>query len=196
MNAMKMANSGYLLLGSGCAGARRRESDLPVRDEGFTLIEIMIVLSIILIAAMLAIPMLSSAGDMQVKSAANMIMADLEYAKSMAIARGQNYSVVFNAAGESYQIVDQNGSVISHPVKVGFNYAVSFAGDSRLDKVDIATVDFDPGSKSTITFDYLGSPYSGSGTSNALSSGRITVQADGTSITINVEAVTGYISTL
>jgi len=55
--------------------------------NGFTLIELMIVIVILSITALTAIPMLSSGASMQIRSAANMIAADLEYAKSMAISR-------------------------------------------------------------------------------------------------------------
>lgn len=161
-------------------------------SRGFTLIELLIVVVIIAIAALTAIPMMTSAASIQVKSAANMIAADLEYAKSMAISRGQNYSVVFDESTESYSIKDQGGNVISHPVKKGFDFVVDFRSIKRLNKVDIANVDFEPGSSSTITFDYLGSPYSG--TTNPLNSGDIDVQAGGFTVTINVEPVTGFIS--
>ena len=157
------------------------------------MVEILIVAVIIAIAAMIAIPMMTSAGSMQIRSAANIIAADLEYAKSMAISRQKIYAVVFDESTESYQIEDTNG-IIDHPVKKGFPYVVNFSNDSRLNKVDIADVDFDPDSSHTITFDYLGSPYSGSGTSNPLNSGVISLQADEMTTTINVEPITGYIT--
>ncbi|MBN2269206.1 MAG: prepilin-type N-terminal cleavage/methylation domain-containing protein, partial [Sedimentisphaerales bacterium] len=72
--------------------------------RGFTIIEILIVVVILAIAAMTAIPMISSAGSVQVRSAANMIAADLEYAKSLAITKGQNFTVAFDASGDSYRI--------------------------------------------------------------------------------------------
>ncbi len=161
--------------------------------SGFTMIEIIIVVVIIAIAAMMAVPMMSSAAGTQLRSAANMIAADLEYAKSMAISRQKIYAVVFNESTESYQIEDPNG-IIEHPVRKGFQYLVNFSNDSRLSKVDIVDVDFDPDSSHTITFDYLGSPYSGSGASNPLNSGVITLQADEMTVTITVEPVTGFIS--
>jgi prepilin-type N-terminal cleavage/methylation domain-containing protein len=167
--------------------------DLYVR-VGFTFIEILIVIVLIGIVAMIAVPMISSSASMQIHSAANIIAADLEYAKSMAISRGQNFSVVFDKSAESYRIENQDGDVITHPVKKGFDYIVSFADDSRLDSVDIVDVDFDPGSNQTITFDYLGSPHSGTEATNPLNSGIITLQAGGITKTISIEAVTGYIS--
>jgi len=159
--------------------------------RGFTLVEVLIVVVIISIAALMAVPMFSSAGSMQIRSAGNIIAADLEYAKNMAITRGQNYSVIFDVTAESYRIEDQSGNVVSHPVKKGFDYVVDFKNDSRLNRVDITSVQFDPGAGNTITFDYLGSPYSGTG---PLNSGSIAISADGTTATIRVEPVTGYIS--
>ncbi|MFB0525158.1 MAG: GspH/FimT family pseudopilin [Phycisphaerae bacterium] len=169
-------------------------SGIRAQGRGFTVIEILIVVVLIGIAALIAVPMMSSAASIQIRAAANMIAADLEYAKSMAISRGQNFSVVFDENTESYQIENQAGTVIPHPVKKGFDYAIDFGNDSRLDRVDIVDADFDPDSSQTITFDYLGSPYSGAGTSSPLNSGTITLQAGGITKRVRVVPVTGYIS--
>jgi Tfp pilus assembly protein FimT len=146
------------------------------------MIEILIVIVILAIAAMTAIPMMSSAGTVQLKSAASMIAADLEYAKSLAISRGQNFTVVFDTAAESYTIQDQGGSTVPHPVKKGFDYLIDLASEG-LDRVDIASVDFDGNSQ--IQFDYLGSPDNG---------GTVQLQTNSITTTVNVEPVTGYIS--
>jgi prepilin-type N-terminal cleavage/methylation domain-containing protein len=65
--------------------------------NGFTLVELIIVVVILSIAALMAVPMVSSAADMQVRSAANQIAAHLDYTKSMAITHQQSHSVVFDA---------------------------------------------------------------------------------------------------
>jgi len=162
--------------------------DLRTPGRGFTMAEIIIVVVIIAIAAMIMIPMMGSAASMQLESAADMIAADLEYAKSMSISRGQMFSVVFNTTEDSYRIENQNGEVIGHPVKKGFAYVIDLQ-DAGLDKVDITNVNFDATSK--IKFDYMGSPYNGNG--DALNNGIITLQAGGATTTITVEPVTGFI---
>ena len=166
-----------------------REMGAKNYNRGFSVIEILIVLVILAIVALVAIPMASSAAGMQIRSAANMIAADLEYAKSMAIARAQNFSVVFDSSQESYQIEDSTGTVIAHPVKKGSNYVVNLPGEG-LDKVDIVNADFD--STAIVKFDYFGSPYNGN--DSPLNSGVITLQTGGVTITIAVEPVTGFIS--
>jgi len=159
------------------------------KQEGFTIIEIMIVVVIIVIAAMMAIPLAGSAASIQIRSAANMIAADLEYAKSMAISRQKIYAVVFDESADSYQIEDPNG-IIDHPVKKGFKYVVNFRSDSRLSKVDIASADLD--GTNEIKFDYLGSPYNGD--SDPLNNGVITLQTGEMVTMVNIEPVTGFIS--
>ena len=152
-------------------------------NNGFTIVEIVIVVVIIAIAALVAVPMMSSAASLQIRSAANMIAADLEYARSMAISRGQNFSVEFDKDTERYRIKDQAGNVISHPVKKGFNYEIDFLNDSRLNRVDIMNVDFNM--TSSVQFECLGSPDNG---------GTVIIQAGGATKTITVEPVTGFIS--
>ncbi len=164
------------------------------RACGFTLIELIVVVVILAIVALMAVPMFGSAADIQLKAAANMIAADLEYAKSMAISRQQPYSVVFNSAAESYEVRDSGGNVIPHPINPG-DLAIAFPSDSRLNQVVIVSADFDPGNEETITFDYLGSPYSGSTTATPLISGTISLQAGSFPImTITIEPITGYVT--
>ena len=162
----------------------RRNSGYGSRSmsQGFTVLEVVIVVVILSIAALTVVPMMSSAASLQIRSAANMIAADLEYAKSMAISRGQDFSVEFDESADSYRIKDQDNNVIPHPVKKGFNYIIDFQNDSRLDKVDITDADFDTTTR--VQFDCLGSPDNG---------GAISLQAGGTTMTVRVEPITGYI---
>ncbi|MHC4289360.1 MAG: prepilin-type N-terminal cleavage/methylation domain-containing protein [Planctomycetota bacterium] len=160
--------------------------------NGFTLVELIIVVVILSIAALMAVPMVSSAADMQVRSAANQIAAHLDYAKSMAITHQQSHSVVFDVSNEIYQVQDAVGNLIDHPVNPG-SFVVDFS-NTELDKVDITSADFDGDITRAITFDYLGSPYSGTDTTTPLNSGQIILQANDFSITVSVEPITGYVT--
>lgn len=150
--------------------------------KGFNLVEIIVVLVIIAIAATLMIPMMSSADGIQVRSAANMIAADLEYAKSMAIGTQRVYAVVFDTSAESYQIQDPSG-VIEHPVRKGFDYIVNFSTDDRVGNVDITQAAF--GGSSRVEFDYFGSPNNG---------GSVVIGAGSDVATITVAPATGFIT--
>ena len=162
---------------------------LYCRNRGFTLIEILTVVVLLVIAALMVVPSLSSAGSVQVMAAADIVAADLQYARSMAIAHAQNYFVKFNTNTNCYELQDKDGNVITHPVKKG-DYKVDFANDSRLSSVNISSASFDSTLK--LRFDYLGSPFNGCG--NPLNSGSVTVSCGSISKTISVEPVTGIVS--
>jgi prepilin-type N-terminal cleavage/methylation domain-containing protein len=165
---------------------------VPRRDTAaFTFIELLVVMVILGIAAMLAVPMFSSAADSQLQAAAAIIAADLDYAKNLAITRQMTVTVVFDAGAESYQVQDSGAVVLSHPTKAGASFQMNFASDNRTSQVDITAASFD--GNSSITFDYLGSPYSGTTTATAMTSGQIALSAGTYSTTVTVEPVTGYI---
>ncbi len=157
--------------------------------HGFTMIEIVVVMAILAIAAAIVVPMMSSAGTMQLRAAVNIVAADLEYAKSMSVSRGQRYSVVFDKNTETYWIIDDSGTVIKHPVNQG-DYRVNFRADSRLRQVDVVDASFNGTDR--VSFDYMGSPFDGTGA--PLNSGVVTLRAAGTTRTVTVEPVTGYVS--
>lgn len=155
-----------------------------------TLVEILMVLVIVGIIAAIAVPLYSSAASVQLKTAANMIASDIEYAKSMAMSTGRNYSVVFDTSAESYSIKNSDGQVIPHPVRIGADYSVDFANDGRLDKVDIMNTNF--GATNTISFDNIGAPIYGGGT--VLNEGLIQLCAEGGTLRVKIQSVTGYVS--
>ena len=169
-------------------GLRRQNGSAVVWFRGgFTIIEILIVVVILAVVAMTAIPMISSAASIQVRSAASMIAADLEYAKSLAISKGASFSVVFDTVTDSYKIVkivDGEVETISHPVKKGFDYVVDLQ-DEGLERVEISSADF--GGDCQVRFDYLGSP-------SPYNGGDVVVRAAGDTVTISVEPVTGYVT--
>lgn len=158
---------------------------------GFTLIEIIVVVVILSIAALLAAPMLGSAADFQVKSAASQIASDLDYARGLAVTHQKACSVVFDPSAETYEIRDESGNLVQHPVRPG-GFHVDFTTDSRTSRVNIREADFD--GSTILTFDYLGAPYSDTGTASPLNAGSVTLQADHFTFRVNVEPVTGYVT--
>ena len=158
--------------------------------RAFTLIEVIMVVVIMAIGALLIVPMISSGADFQLRAAANIITADLDYAKSLAITNQDYYSIIFDAANESYELQDADSNVVADPVRASGTVAVSFANDSRFSQVDIETVSFD--STDTVIFDYLGAPYNGD--SELLSSSAIVLKAGTQTVTITVAPVTGYVT--
>lgn len=96
--------------------------------------------------------------------------------------------MVFNAAGNSYEVRDSGGTVITHPRKGG-NFSVDLDEIRQVNRVGIISAIFD--GNGTVTFDYLGIPYNGA--AGALNSGVVTLSAGGVNMTVTVEPVTGYV---
>jgi type II secretion system protein H len=175
----------------------KKEKFQNVKTAGFTMIEILIVVVILAVAAMIVVPALSSAADMQVRSAANTIAADLDYARGLAITRQKNYTVVFDPASESYAIQEYDGAanpLIKNPL-TNQDFTMDIDADSRLSQVDIDSADFDGDADDAVTFNYLGAPCAGIGAVTPLNSGIITIQDKNGAfkLYVKVEAATGYV---
>jgi len=166
--------------------------------RGFTLVELILVVFILSIAALVAVPMFSSAADIQVRSTANRIAADLDYARGLAITRQKDFWVVFNGTTESYAIWWNNPAstadeIFTNPL-TNAPFAVNLANDSRVGGVNIFSTNF---TNDTVTFNYLGTPYSGKGEGTSLNAqGVITLRSrdNSFSLTIKVEPMTGYVT--
>jgi prepilin-type N-terminal cleavage/methylation domain-containing protein len=158
--------------------------------RGFTLVELILVVLILSIAAVVAVPMFSSAADIQVRATANRIAADLDYARGLAITRQKDYSVVFDAANELYEIQDVDGVPITNPLD-NKTFTVNLANDARTGGVNIVSADFD--GQTAVTFDYLGTPYAAG--APLTPQGVISLRSrDGSfTLTVKVEPVTGYV---
>ena len=159
--------------------------------SGFTFVEMLVVVTILVIAAILTVPLMSSAAQNQLQAAAQVVASDMEYVRSMAISRCNTYSIIFDPANNSYEVQDNDGVAIPHPLKGGAPFVVVLNQDSRLSRVTFTSAEFD--GDSTVTFDYLGSPFNDTGSS--LSSGQIKLNAgDAAPIFVNVEPLTGYVT--
>lgn len=171
---------------------------LSTRDpkRGFTLIEVLMVIVILGVAALIVVPMASPAAGLQVTGATLQLASDLEYARSMAISRGQTYKVVFDPDNRTYEVEDASGNVLAHPVNFGKTYVVNYAADTRFAQISIDEADFDGAVNADglpeVRFDGLGSPFNADG--DPLDSGQVRLVAASESRTVTVEPVTGIIS--
>src|SRR5688572_11490694 len=89
------------------------------RGRGMTVIEILVVVSCLAVAAALVLPSLGNTGTTQLRGAAESLVADLEYAQQFSLAHGDDPCViVFDAANESFGLarVSNPAGIIAHPV--------------------------------------------------------------------------------
>ena len=167
---------------SGSRGNREagRRTRAPA-EAGFTLVELLIVVMILVLVAALALPYLSSTSDLDVISAARVLTADMQYAQNVSITTQVPVTVTFDVAANIYQLGNASGLLI-HPITKA-EYTVDFASMSGFDGLDIVSADF--GGGGTVTFDALGA---------ADNAGTVTLQAGTQQCLVNVQAVTGKVT--
>lgn len=131
--------------------------------RAYTLIEVLIVVVILGIAAAIVVPQMLRAGTLGVQAATRIVVADILFAQNEAATRKQTRRVVFDTANNSYQITDAAGAAVASTLQAGANpvYEVSFENDDRFEGVDILAADFN--GTPALEFDDLGSPTSPSG---------------------------------
>ena len=149
--------------------------------QAFTLVEILVVVVILGIAAAMIVPRVTDTGDLQVESAAREMLADLQYAQSEAIVTQLPTTVTFNDAAESYTLSNTKGTLV-HPLTKR-SFTTSFPNTQGVQGVTITSSNFNGGH--TVTFDALGGPDNG---------GSVTLAANAHTYRVDVAAVTGKTS--
>jgi prepilin-type N-terminal cleavage/methylation domain-containing protein len=180
-------------------------------QHGFTLIEILAVVTILAIAAVAAIPIINSGyADVKLTAAARSVMADLFYAQNYAITTQNPVYVVFATpagTGGKYTLKQSNSGTVAPLIRPGGSTFVVNLGklngplvgtqlvDATLGTVTVAGATLTDG---TIGFDTLGQPFKSSPTPENLATGVTLVplrSPDGTiTMTLNIEAFTGEIT--
>jgi len=132
------------------------------RRVGFTLIEMLMVVTILGIAAAMIVPAISTRDDLQVAAASRVLVGDLMYAQNRAIALQKSHYIEFN--GNSYTLYARDSAtsapyVINNPV-TNAPYTTTFGagGPVSFTNIAIGTENFGSGSTS-LSYDELGSPW-------------------------------------
>ena len=154
---------------------------LPKADKGFTLVEILISIVLMLILAAVAAPLAVDASDYDARSASEGLAADLEYAQTMAIVNQTPVTISFDLESQSYSLSNASGALV-HPIDKS-DYVVDLGPSSDLPNVTVGSADF--GGDADVTFDVLGAPSA---------AGAVTIQAGTVIYTVRVLAATGLVS--
>ena len=179
----------------------RHERRTRLQVKGFTLIEILVVVVILGIAAAIVVPAIGSRSDLKATSAARMIMSDLIYAQNRSISQQKPHYVRFDAGAEKYEIFEQMGATpvyIQHPVEAS-NFIVKLGADGAkpIRDVFIDTAGFD--GKTVLMFDELGTPMAydtGTSTYSPMTNGSVKLICGTLALTIVVEPFSGELRLL
>lgn len=160
--------------------------------KGYTLIEVLIVVTIMGLAAALIVPNMLQGGSLGVQAGARMIIADLLFAQNEAMAQQSTRRVVFDTANNSYRVEKYDSGtsawVLEYNPSAGTgnnqqNYEIDFEEDGRFRGIQIVTADF--GGSDTVEFDDLGNPSSG---------GTVTLRFEEHEYEITVAPFTGRVT--
>lgn len=155
--------------------------DKRVALPGFTLVELIVVMIILAIAAAMIIPQAVGTSDLRARSAARIVVADLEYAQNHAIVTQTNITVTFDTSANSYRVSNESAT-LTHPITKQ-EYEVDFDTKRGFGSVSIAAVSFNGGA--LVTFDSLGAPNSG---------GTVDIAAGEHTYRVTVAQVTGRVA--
>ena len=149
------------------------------KRNGFTLVELVMIIVILGVISIVVVPRLTSISEASVNRDAKLLVNYLTMAQQLAMTRSEPYGVCFDLAGNRYSVSRTDctdpGNIIPSP-------------ENRVDPLRIgydAAITISPSGTTSVFFDYLGRP-----TPNGLT---ITLSAGSLSIPVTVEANTGFV---
>ena len=159
--------------------------------RGFSLVELVLLISILGILSYLAVPRVAGIADARLDAATVRIAADLRYARGRAVSDRARYGLVFDAAHDKYSVYASGpGSPVTDPADRSRPLGIDFRAPSELHGVEIESASFGRGT--SVAFDGFGVPRDADG--RELSApGLVVVSFDGRSDTVEVAPSTGAV---
>ncbi len=154
---------------------------------GFTLVEMIVVMLIMAIAAAMIIPSAMSTASDQAEAGARLLTADLEYAQNYAITTQCETTVQFENGGKAYALsykdpVSNASVTLKHPITHS-DYRVDFGALRGFGQTAISSPNF--GGETKVVFNALGAPDK---------DGTATVAAGTHAYRVTVAPVTGRVT--
>ena len=180
-----------------------------VRARSYTLIELIMVMAVLALAAALLVPHLIGRDALTVQSAVRLIIADLSFAQTDALANQGFRRVVFYPDGRGYCLIrvpsegwttpadleDPSVDYVYDPLGNMGRYIVDFVEDERFEGVHITSADIEGAAledRPEITYDQLGGTVRADHTPGT--GGNIVVSFDDESYRIDIAAFTGKLT--
>jgi prepilin-type N-terminal cleavage/methylation domain-containing protein len=177
---------------------RARKSPRPSAARAYTLIEVLVVVTVLGIAAAVLVPSMGQTGVLRVQSAVRTVISDISFAQSDALAYQVRRAIVFDIDANAYTIYEVKGDapfpeedVLIDRTREGGRARVGL-NDPRFAGATITDVSFDGGS--ILTFDEIGGPVETPTGDTPSVGGYVEISGSGSVFRVNVEAYTGRVS--
>lgn len=157
--------------------------------RAYTLIEVLVVVTVLGLAAALVVPSMGSTGVLRVQAAVRTVVSDITFAQADAMAFQTGRAILFDADANLYTLCEVRGTVID-PVADRI-YDQTFA-DKRFGDATITSANF--GGQSRLIFDEMGAPVTTPGGSIPAPNGWIDVRGSNETFRITVEGYTGRVT--
>jgi len=159
--------------------------------RGFTITELIVILSILGILSWLAYPKMAAMDEIKVDVAARRLAADLRYAQSLAMSERVIHGVLFEPGLARYTVFAPNAaSPITDPADRARSLRMDYTSRTEFRGVLIQSATF--GTTPGVTFDYFGVPRDTAGV-DLTSSGRVVLTYQGNIDTVIVAPQTGMV---
>jgi prepilin-type N-terminal cleavage/methylation domain-containing protein len=158
----------------------------PMRRTAFTLIELLIVVIIMGIAAAIVVPMTSQANPLRLQALARQVVADVMQVQSDSIALQRAHAITFSSTG--YVIAPITGSTVESGADVVVQRAVGGTGSQEYSNMTISANTF---FNNRLVFDAMGCPVREPGSDVPASDGYVDVRGGTERFRIWVKAFTG-----
>ncbi|MEE8131249.1 MAG: prepilin-type N-terminal cleavage/methylation domain-containing protein [Vicinamibacterales bacterium] len=180
-----------------------------VTPHGYTLIELIMVMAVLALAAALLVPSMVGSDTMTAQAAVRLLIADLSFAQSDALANQEYRRVVFFTDGSGYCIIevaaageatpaDLNDAVyVYDPLGTMGQYIVDFTVDDRFEGVSFTAVTIDGtalADRPEITYDQMGGTVLSDNTPGI--GGTVTLSFNGANYQIDIAPFTGKLTVL
>lgn len=158
--------------------------------RGYTLIEILIVVTLLGIAAAMISPVVGSTDVLRVQSTVRAIIADIAFAQSDALATQTGRAIVFDLDANKYSIVEVKGPTLN--LATDTLQVVELGQKNKFGDSKLLTATFD--GDAVLVFDEIGGPVTEPDTTTPSAGGTITITGSGQTFEITVEAYTGRVT--
>jgi prepilin-type N-terminal cleavage/methylation domain-containing protein len=160
------------------------------RARAYTLVEMLIVITLLGLATALVIPSMSSAGNLRIQGAVRSIVADVTVAQADAVAFQARRAVVFNYLDDPARYVVAEIVAGEVDLDTGIIYDRSFGGED----FGFATMTATNLTDNTLYMDEMGGPVDGPTSDNPAALQYVEISGSNQTFRVNIEAYTGRVT--